>query len=259
MMTFSTIVIFLIFSIDLVSSHGDHSGEGHDHDCACRAVELGYKIDCDDTTTMLNALQTLRNNSCLTGNKCKSDVMCDKSFAIVLSHHDHCLSPPAEIANKTEVHAYEDICTTCKISKAFNPALPLCASVKCDANASFVAAFANLQNVTNGCSDNCNTTTCIDSFRLLRAAYHRCDGGEFELPDAVEKGVHAYDGACEAVDCNPKSKEESNPICLETVAPSTTTTSSSSSSTSEGSISTISISTIVIAAGSAIFVFLQQC
>jgi hypothetical protein len=259
-MTFSIIFIFFIFSIDLVSSHGDHSGEGHDHDCACRAVELGYKIDCDDTTTMLNALQTLRNNSCLTGNKCKSDVVCDKSFAIVLSHHDHCLSPPAEIANKTEVHAYEDICTTCKISKAFNPALPVCAAVKCDANDSFVAAFANLQNVTNGCSDNCNTTTCIDSFRLLRAAYHRCDG--VELPDAVEKGVHGFDGACEAVDCNPKNKEESNPICAETAAPISTTTTSgsttSSSSTSEAE-SIFSISTIIFVGIGSIFTILQEC
>jgi hypothetical protein len=219
---FSTMFSFgstflILFSLSLVSieAHGDHSGAEHDHDCACRAIELSFKIDCADTATMLNSLQTLRNNSCLTGTKCKTDAVCDKAFAIVLSHHDHCLAPPAEIANKTEVHAYEDVCTTCKIAKAFNPALPVCAPTQCNAPAAtFTTAFAFLENSTNACSTNCSTTECTSSFRLLRGAYHRCDGATPALPDAVEKGVHGYDGACEEVDCNPLDKA-GPPICSE--------------------------------------------
>ncbi len=221
-------IALLVALVALVAAHGDHSGAEHDHDCACRAVELSFKIDCGDTATMLGALQTLRNNTCLSGGtKCNLDPVCDKAFAIVLSHHDHCLAPPPEIANKTEVHAYEDVCTTCKISKQFNPALPVCAPTKCDAAAEFTAAFAVLDNATNGCAAACNKTECVDSFRLLRGAYHRCDADK--LPDAVAKGVHGYDGACEAVDCNPVDKAAA-PVCTETstTKPAATTTASNS-------------------------------
>jgi hypothetical protein len=233
---FITVLIAIAFSVALTDAHGDHSGAEHDHACACRAIELSFKIDCTDTATMLSSLQTLRNNSCLT--KCKTDAVCDKAFSIVLSHHDHCLAPPPEIANKTEVHAYEDVCTTCKIAKEFNPALPVCAPTTCDAAANFTAAFAFLENATNACATNCSTTECTASFRLLRGAYHRCDG-QVDLPEAVEKGVHAYDGACEAVDCNPMEKAGA-PVCTETT---TTAAAGSTSSAGAGSTATPAPST----------------
>ena len=72
--------------------------EEHHHSCACEAEELGFKIDCSDTATMLTAMAALQASSCAT-NCTSSD--CIKNFFIVQSHHDYC--PEGGVPKEIEV------------------------------------------------------------------------------------------------------------------------------------------------------------
>lgn len=56
--------------------------------CACKSVELGFKIDCTDKAQMM-ATQTMLAACSKTA--CQTDKNCQKIFLIAQTHHDYCL------------------------------------------------------------------------------------------------------------------------------------------------------------------------
>ena len=68
-------------------AEGVTAAEGEKHSCACEAEEMGFKINCDDTATMLASMTALQADGCA------SDCTvgdCEKNWLIVQSHHDYC-------------------------------------------------------------------------------------------------------------------------------------------------------------------------
>ena len=112
-------------------SHDEHEHE-HEHEkepCGCVAKEPGFTIKCDTAkTTVTAAVKYLQDNVCEVK---KNDTACQKNFAILNAHHDHCdhddLPQTAELA----IHSYEDKFTSCSIKRQFNPKVALCPAVNC--------------------------------------------------------------------------------------------------------------------------------
>lgn len=173
--------------------------------CACEAEELGYKIDCSDTATMLAALDFLNANGC--GSNCSSEE-CEKNYYIVQAHHDFC--PEADIPEAIEdgFHDFDEVCTQCGITRSFVEGAPDCPAANC-ADTSGNDAYTAL--VENGCNADCASDTCRDLFFVLRIVHDTCDHDV--LSRAAEEGLHDLERPCAAQICNDPNGMASQLIC----------------------------------------------
>ena len=60
--------------------HGHGHGDEEARSCACEAITMGFKIDCNDSKAMLDALSVTKTNGCSAD--CTSD-LCRKNFLIL--------------------------------------------------------------------------------------------------------------------------------------------------------------------------------
>jgi hypothetical protein len=145
----------------------DHDNH-EEHPCGCEAEELGFKINCEDTATMLTAFKDLQSAGC--AKDCTSD-SCVKNFFIVQSHHDYC---PEEVV-PTEVedgfHDFDEVCGACHITKQFVEGAPDCPVPVCD-DGSGNKGYADA--IEAGCLANCTSTVCQDAFFVLRSVHDSC-------------------------------------------------------------------------------------
>ncbi|KNC50463.1 uncharacterized protein AMSG_00626 [Thecamonas trahens ATCC 50062] len=193
MQAIGLVALAIVLMAACVSGSGDH-----DHtSCACAAKEMSFTINCTaegDVTTAFNYLQA---NSC--ASKCESDHACERNFFIIQSHHDHCLTIPDAVAKG--IHNYEAACHSCTIKRQYSASLPACTQPTCSMKAPATDAFAALQ--ANNCTTSCASTACSSAFKTIRAYHDMCD--EDDLAQSVEEGIHDFEDACAAYDCNTSS------------------------------------------------------
>jgi len=213
--------MILIFAqatvMDHEDGHDDHDHDDHDHDhgelCTCRAEELGITIDCANTDAMSNALKTLQEMACQQGTNCKTKPECDKAFILLRTHHDYCLHAQVPDDVSKELHDYEGACSECTIAKQFDSSLPMCDAPTCSDAAAIKEAHDYLELASNGCATDCAQSECGAKFRVLRAAHDLCDVND--LPQEVEEGIHDFEDACAAQDCNAHAKDDEILECHE--------------------------------------------
>ena len=193
--------------------HEDHGGEK----CACAGGETDhpFTIDCTDTTTIRAAATTL--DSCTaTDAGCKdatpnSDgvLVCNQAFLILQAHHDYCEHDTLLAAEELQVHDFEAVCVNCEVDRSYGANLQQCEEIGhclCDAaGESTSAAMAALAVLDTDCTANggastcCSTTATQNAFRTVVAYHDHCG---HDLPEAIEDGLHNYEGACFNSFCN---------------------------------------------------------
>ncbi|CAB9509690.1 expressed unknown protein [Seminavis robusta] len=168
--------------------------------CACLAQDLSFTINCDDTATMLTALNDLKTSACATA--CTSDE-CVKNYYIMQSHHDYC--PEAGIPQEIEdgFHDFDDSCTPCKIQRKPTEGAPPCPTPNCEDN-SGNDAYTKL--VDSGCGTDCSSDICRDAFFTVRAAHDTCPHDT--LSRAAEEGLHDLEIPCANQICNPGEEDQ---------------------------------------------------
>lgn len=189
--------LFLLFAL-----FGGASAKGS---CACESEELGFKIDCADTATMLDALNFLNTNSCAT--VCSS-VDCVRNYYIVQSHHDYC--PESDIPETVEdgFHDYDEACTGCEIKRDFVEGAPNCPAPNCG-DSSGNDAYTSL--IENGCNLDCSSDTCRDLFFTLRTVHDGCPHDT--LSRASEEGLHDLERPCADQICNQADGSSNQLVC----------------------------------------------
>jgi hypothetical protein len=210
------IALFALLSLaSLAAGHGD---EDHDHEesCACVAKELDFKIDCSNMAVVNASFAALGTNACLTGTTCKTNKACEKDFAIVLSHHDHCLAGVLPTSVEDGLHNYEDVCEPCHINRAFDPKLTPCPAVNCSDSTGHAAAIAFLKDAANNCKSTACAANCTAPWKRLRLVHDTCE--ENDIPRDAEALLHELEDSCAANDCNAFDKEAA-PVCEEKPAP----------------------------------------
>eukprot|EP00565_Helicotheca_tamesis_P002555 CAMPEP_0185726964 /NCGR_PEP_ID=MMETSP1171-20130828/2782_1 /TAXON_ID=374046 /ORGANISM="Helicotheca tamensis, Strain CCMP826" /LENGTH=239 /DNA_ID=CAMNT_0028395415 /DNA_START=747 /DNA_END=1466 /DNA_ORIENTATION=- len=197
----------LSFLFLLLSSAGNFvvraADDSHDHDhedghsCACEAIEFGFKIDCEDTETMLAALQKLQTDKC--ASDCSS-ADCEKNYLIVQTHHDYCPEDGVPTQVEDGFHDYDETCTACNIARKPVENAPSCGTPNCEDGSGNDAYDALIEE---GCLTDCSTPTCKENFHILRAVHDDCDHDS--LSQAAEEGIHDLEESCAAQACNPES------------------------------------------------------
>jgi hypothetical protein len=153
----------------------------------------------------------LTTNNCQTGANCKSNAACAKDFAIVLTHHDHCLANTVPKAIEDGLHDFEEKCDACHITRKFDPKLTACPVIACNATADHAAAIAFLNATTNNCKATNCAGECAAPWKRLRFVHDNCD--EDDVPRNAEAMLHELEDACAANDCNAAEKDEA-PKCI---------------------------------------------
>lgn len=74
--------------------------------------EYSLKLDCDDTTTISNALTALEANECQKATSCNEETEsnvndCYKPYLIVMMHHDYCPEDKLPTGVEKLFHTYE--------------------------------------------------------------------------------------------------------------------------------------------------------
>jgi hypothetical protein len=202
--TLLSLLLLLGAALPVVYS-AEEEEEPH-HSCACEAEELGFKIDCSDTATMLAALQVLQSSGCST--QCDSDV-CIKSYFIVQSHHDYCPEEGVPVEIEDGFHDYDEVCEACEIIKMATEGAPDCPAAVCDDNSGNTAYAAAIEA---GCLTNCTSDTCRDHFFILRSVHDSCPHDS--LTEASELGLHDLEEACVEQVCN-QAVDEDQLVCHE--------------------------------------------
>jgi len=172
----------------------------HDHgSCACEAEEFGFTIDCTNTEAMTTAMSALIADGC--DQDCLS-ATCEKNFFIVQAHHDYCLHEEVPAAVLDGFHDFEGICHECDIVKKRDPALSDCPKAVCDGRGD--DAYQGL--LEDGCMNGCNSTTCGDSYRILRSEHDNC--GHDTMSATSAKGLHSFEEVCAVENCNSLATDE---------------------------------------------------
>eukprot|EP00592_Proboscia_alata_P006184 CAMPEP_0194357130 /NCGR_PEP_ID=MMETSP0174-20130528/4658_1 /TAXON_ID=216777 /ORGANISM="Proboscia alata, Strain PI-D3" /LENGTH=383 /DNA_ID=CAMNT_0039127023 /DNA_START=407 /DNA_END=1558 /DNA_ORIENTATION=- len=184
-----------------------HSSQaaGDAEPCACEAEELGFSIDCADTTAMLASLGEIQTRGC--AKDCTSSE-CVKHYYIVQSHHDYC--PEADIPQEVEdgFHDYDETCAACKIKRLFTDDAPACPVPNCEDN-SGNEAYVSL--IDNGCLSDCSSDTCRDHFFMLRSVHDSCEHDV--LSRASEEGLHDMEVPCVSQICNQAEGADNQLVC----------------------------------------------
>jgi hypothetical protein len=172
---------------------GSEDEHAHHNSCACEAIENGFSIDCANGDLMLDTLAALIADDCSTD--CSS-AACHKNFLIVQSHHDFCLHdevpPPVEDA----FHDYEETCEHCAITRKRDPDLSNCPVHVCDNRGD--EAYQAL--LTEGCVNECSSSTCGINYQILRSEHDNCEDGT--ISQSAETGIHDLEEMCVAFNCN---------------------------------------------------------
>eukprot|EP00911_Craspedida_sp_UC1_P001369 UC1_evm1s1033 len=155
----------------LAAALASNSSEPEDshYSCGCAAAELNFTIDCSKTADVTAAIAYLDSN-CTTKESChiedhsghdhdhrrrrESHSMCQKSWGILASHHDHCLTL---VTNEEEkFHSYKNLCgAACEVARQYDPNLSQCPAVDCTTTEANAAVTA-LQN--GNCASACTST-----------------------------------------------------------------------------------------------------
>ena len=188
----------LLQATPIVAAEEDHAHEdehGHEAEkCACVAEEMGFAMDCSDTSAMMEALMVLKSSGCNTD--CSSPE-CQKNWYIVQAHHDYCdeNTMPNEIED--DFHDYDEVCEPCDIQRAFIEGAPMCPTPNC-ADDSGNEAYVTL--VENDCATDCASDACRDAFFLLVATHDNCDHDALSV--SAEEGLHDFEDVCTMHTCN---------------------------------------------------------
>jgi hypothetical protein len=169
------------------------SEDEHNHSCACEAKENGFSIDCGNSALMLDTLAALIADDCSTD--CSS-AACKKNFLIVQSHHDFCLHDEVPSPVEDAFHDFEAVCEHCAITRKRDPDLSNCPFSVCDNRGD--EAYQAL--LTEGCVNDCSSSTCGNNYQILRTEHDNCDDGT--ISESAETGIHDLEEICEAFNCN---------------------------------------------------------
>lgn len=195
----STVFLFL-------SLFGKASASGGP--CACEAEEVGFTIDCANTTAMTDALTFLTTNGCATD--CSSEE-CEKNFYIVQAHHDFCPEEDIPEIIEDKFHDYDEVCTQCEIRRQFVEGAPNCPAPSCE-DESGNEAYTSL--IAQGCNLDCSSTECQSLFHVLLITHDACEHDV--LSSAAEIGYHDVERSCVNAVCNDVSGVLADPlVCLE--------------------------------------------
>ncbi|KAL7543688.1 hypothetical protein ACHAXR_012996, partial [Thalassiosira sp. AJA248-18] len=199
-MKLSIVCTCLLFTLAATSA-----AEGEAHSCACEAEEFDFKINCADTSAMLDAMTFLKSNGCATN--CSSPD-CEKNYLIVQSHHDYC--PEEVVPEEIEdgFHDYDEVCTACDIVRKNTEGAPDCPAPNCQ-DKSGDEAYGAL--VEAGCGTDCSSVACRDNYFVLRVAHDLCDHDT--LSRASEEGLHDMEVSCAAQICNTAGGEDAQLVC----------------------------------------------
>lgn len=167
------------------------------------------------------AMKTLKDKKCASGTTCKTDEECEKAYFVVQAHHDHCAADEVPKAVAADLHDFESSCSSCHIAKKLDKSLPTCDEADCAAGDALQAAFDYLEDESNGCASDCSANECGKNFQMLRAAHDACEIDD--LPQAVEEGIHDFEDACAAQECNVGTEEPDLECHMEDSAASTLT------------------------------------
>lgn len=167
-----------------------HAENDHDHEsCACAAEEDGFVIDCFNQGATTIAELALAVNNCNTD--CSTE-LCHRSYLVVQSHHDYCLSTEITSTLEATFHLFKDTCGRgCEIRAKANPSLPNCPQASCT-DGSGNAAYAAL--VAAGCVSDCSSAACGPFFRTALAVHDSCPEGS--LSETAEEGFHSIEEMC---------------------------------------------------------------
>jgi len=131
-------------------------------------------------------------------NNCNSSDACPGHYLVLQAHHDYCPHDVLPEAAEKVLHDFEDVYEDCWIPRQYDPELQNCPEVQCDDSDLFTKAAETLESA--GCSSACDSDECKTAIQTILMGHDTCD--EDALPIVVEKALHDYEDACEAVLCN---------------------------------------------------------
>ncbi|EJK71322.1 hypothetical protein THAOC_07257 [Thalassiosira oceanica] len=187
-----------------------HKAASNGHKCACEAEEMDFKIDCENTQAMTDALYFLNANGCTEKGSCDAGTDCEKNYLIVQSHHDSCPKEKIPDVIKDGIHDFDESCIGCDILRAYTKGAPDCPIALCT-DTSGEDAYLSL--VEKDCASDCLTDECKGLFLTLSVVHDSCPHGV--LTDAVERGLNDLEGPCKEVVCNAGGKDEDPLTCTE--------------------------------------------
>lgn len=225
--------VLVACSLMVMPALADHAD---DHpSCGCLAFTLGFTINCNARSLILNAFNALSScsvNCSLAGNSCYRnyaivqvitvtrvhyDLYCLHShyghlkelrtYGIVQAHHDFC--PPSALPVEVELgfHVYDDLCgEACFVGRQFVPGLPACPAAQCSNTAGYTSAVNTLDA---SCTSSCSSPACSAAYRTVRATHDGCD----EIPEAIEVAIHNFEDVCAAQECNVVTQAFDPNIC----------------------------------------------
>ena len=217
--TFATLFLSALLAAAMAAGNGTHNDTHSDshYACGCAAQSLGFTIDCADGASVTAAMAYLDAN-CTTKESCHiedpsgghdghdghddhrrrrsgdGDPMCQKSWGILSSHHDHCLADDILKNEEVKFHTYLDLCgAACEISRKYDPKLSACPTFECTA-ANANAVVSALQN--GGCASACTSNACADAYKKIRYLHDACDDVK-AVEEIVGEPIHDYEESCE--------------------------------------------------------------
>ena len=193
----SILLLALVFATAVYCDEHDHS------ECVCIAEDHGWKVDCSNQAVMQAAFNLLQQYNC--GTNCASDV-CQDNFYIVQAHHDRCLEDDVPEEIEKDFHDYEDACIDCEIARQYDPTLPACPPADCSDDSDAITAYNTL--VADNCQNDCTSTDCVNSYRIVRSFHDNCE--EDDIPESIERGIHDFEESCSAANCNAQSADDND-------------------------------------------------